>query len=58
MKPENAFHVAIHHDGRPPILRTIYGETFFLARARAALAEGVEPGDVRIEPPRRYEGGR
>lgn len=58
MKPEQTFHVAILHDVRPPILRTIHGDTFFLARARAALADGVEPGDVRIEPPRRYEGGR
>lgn len=58
MKTENTFHVAIfHRDGTVEVC-AIYGETFFLARARTALADGVEPGDVRIEPPRRYEGGR
>lgn len=57
MKTEQAFYVSIQNDGFV-VYRTIYGDTFFQARARAALGEGVEPGDVRIEPPRRYEGGR
>lgn len=53
-KPDRTFYVT--YPGAIPEGVAIFGETFYAARARfCASAPDVEPGDVRLDPPRRLE---
>lgn len=48
-KPDRSYFVTVSLNGRQVgDVRMISGETFFFARAAAALLWGVEPGEIRI----------
>lgn len=49
-KPEREFSVSVPYHGRA----TIVGETFFAARAAAAVFFNVEPLAIRLDPPARF----
>lgn len=55
MREEREFVVSISAPGYVTSPFTIRGRTFFYARAAAAQRFGVEPGDIRLDPPRRYQ---
>jgi len=53
-KPLREFRVAFVYQGIKFTGKAV-GETFFAARAAYAVQFDLEPGDIRLDPPRRYE---
>ena len=52
MSAPRIFHLHLA-DPEQDVCRGIEAETFFEARAKLAQELGVEPGDVRLDPPAR-----